>query len=124
MNQPLHVVLKKHVVSQHKELSMNIRPLHNGILFQFEEETDASRNHAFKEVSDAGIITFADTDKATKMGRWGVVIAVGNSVTDTDVVPGARICIEPLQWTKGVTIEGDTYWKTDEEKVLAVHPQG
>lgn len=101
---------------------MKIRPLHNGILFQFEEEIDMNRNGAFKEKSDAGILTFANTDAATKQGRWGVVIAVGKSVLDSDIVPGARICIEPLKWTKGVSVSGDTYWKTDEDQVLAVGP--
>ena len=100
---------------------MNIRPLHDSIIFKFEEDIDRNRNSTFKEKSDAGIITFADRDKATTQGRWGIVVAVGNSVKDTDIIPGARICIEPLKWTSGAVISAnETIWKTDESNVLLV----
>ena len=44
----------------------------------------------------------------------------GNEVIDEGIVPGARIFIEALKWTKRFEVDGENFWKTDEDNVLAV----
>lgn len=97
---------------------MNIRPIRDGIIFQFEDEIDRTAKSGFKNKTESGIVLGVNMDDSTKTPRWGKVVFVGNDVVDKDIVPGSRICIEPMMWTNEVVIEGVSYWKTDESKVL------
>lgn len=99
---------------------MKIRPLHNGIIFKFEDEIDRNAKSGFKDTSDGGIYLGVDMDRSTKRPRWGVVVSVGTGVIDDGIKPGARICIEALMWTNETVISGESIWKTDEDQVLLV----
>ncbi len=100
-----------------------LRVFHNDILFQFEDE-DALLNdgkktaRGFKEVTDWGF-TFSSSKESAGNARWGIVVAVGPEV-DRDIFVGGRILIENLKWTEGVEFERQTYWKTNDEVVLAI----
>lgn len=101
-----------------------LRVLRNEILFQFEDE-DAMLNdgrksaRGFKEVTDWGF-TIVSSKESAGNARWGIVIAVGPDVDQNDISVGRRILIENLKWTEGVDFERKTYWKTNDEVVLAV----
>lgn len=100
---------------------MNIRPLHNSILFRFEEEIErGSHTTGFKDKTEGGIYLGVSHERSTSSPRWGTVVSVGNSVKDADIQPGVRICIEALQWTNEVRTGGESFWRTDEDKVLLV----
>ena len=98
-----------------------LRPLHDQILFRFEERivTNDQGIKMFETTSNAGIVVMGNIDESTKAAKWGKVIAIGNSVTQVEV--GDRILIEPLMWTEGIKIEyEETFWKTDETKVIGL----
>ncbi len=95
-----------------------LRPLRNGIIFQFEENIIKNKKFTFEEKTDWGF-KLNSFDESSKHPRWGIVVTVGNEVVDEGLVTGARILIEALKWTNGVEVEGETYWKTDEDHVLA-----
>ena len=100
---------------------MNIRPLHNSIIFEFEDAIErGAHTTGFKDQTESGLYLGVSHERSTGSPRWGKVLAVGNSVKDKDIQPGVRICIEALQWTNEVRTEGVSFWRTDEEKVLLV----
>ena len=97
-----------------------LRALRNGIIFQFEEKVTKSKHSTFEgEETDWGFKLNNNFDESSKHPRWGIIVVVGNEVVDKGLEPGARILIEALKWTNGVEVEGETYWKTDEDHVLA-----
>lgn len=97
-----------------------LRAIYNHVVFQFEDELATSKGvKQFKSETNWGFEIRADFDHATKAPRWGIVVAVGPHVCD-DIKEGMRILIEPLKWTEGVEHEGVSYWRTDDEHVLAV----
>ncbi len=100
-----------------------LRVFKNDILFQFEDEDavlfDGKRSaRGFKEQTDWGFVFTSSKDSASN-ARWGKVVAVGPEV-DSDIFVGRRILIENLKWTEGVEFERQTYWKTNDEVVLAL----
>lgn len=97
-----------------------MRALRNGIVFQFEEKVTKSKKSTFEEATDWGFQLNNDFDESAKKSRWGIIVAAGDEVIDEGLVPGARILIEALAWTNGFDVDGETYWKTDESKVLAI----
>lgn len=98
-----------------------LRALRNGIVFQFEEAIKGSgKDHGFNETSQGGIYLGSSFDATAKQSRWGIVTSVGDEVMDEGIVPGARVFIEALKWTNGFEVDGQKYWKTDEECILLV----
>jgi len=100
-----------------------LRVFRNEILFQFEDEdaiiNDGKRTaRGFKEVTEWGF-TIVSSKESASNARWGIVKAVGPEV-GPDIFIGRRILIESLKWTEGVEYERETYWKTNEDVVLAV----
>ena len=96
-----------------------LRALRNGIIFQFEEVTTSNRGQ-FQETTKSGIYLAPSFDESAKKARWGIVFFVGNEIIDKSIVPGARIFIEALKWTKRFKVDDENFWKTDEDNVLAV----
>ncbi len=96
-----------------------LRALRNGIVFQFEEAVTSNKGQ-FTETTKSGIYLGSNFDESAKKSRWGIVTSVGNEVIDEGIVPGARIFIEALKWTKRFEVDGENFWKTDEDNVLAV----
>ena len=101
----------------------HIKAIRNHVIFQFEDEIVRKSDHGksrsqFAEKTDWGF-EISSYDEGTKTPRWGIVVSVGNEVVP-DVQVGSRILIEPLQWTEAIELEGDKYWRTDDQKIMAV----
>lgn len=101
-------------------MSAKLRPLLSNIIFQFEDElATANGIKQFKETTSWGFDLRSNFDHNTKAPRWGIVVAVGPDVSE-EIKEGTAILIEPLKWTEGVKLEGEHYWMTNEDQVLAV----
>jgi len=101
----------------------SIKAIRNHIIFQFENEivkktNQGKRRSQFSEKTDWGF-EMSNYDEGTKSPRWGIVISVGHEVI-SDIQVGSRILIEPLQWTDAIEIEGVEYWRTDDQKIMAI----
>ena len=84
------------------------------ILFKFYDETAKGR---FVPKTEWGFELKRETEDMKDM-RWGIATAVGPNVKHVKV--GDYILIEPLMWTLNFEFEGEKYWATDEEKIVAV----
>ena len=91
-------------------------PLGNGFLFTF--FSDTAKGQFIERNKGQIILTHQDLDHQGKYARWGKVEAVGSEVKGFKV--GDIDLIEALQWTKGFDFEGMRFWKSDEEKVIAL----
>lgn len=100
-----------------------ITPLHNHILFRF-EDTLKNQNgiRGFSKTTDWGFELGMTPDDSTKSPRWGLVVEVGIDVSD-NIQPGSRILIEPLRWTTGIKINDKEYWRTDSKSVIGIYGQ-
>jgi len=97
---------------------MNIRAIHNHILFQFLDRVTLKGE--FEEERTAfGIIIPNSYDLSAKTSRWAKIISLGPKCSDFLRKEGCEILIENLKWTKGVPLEGQMLWKTDEDQLLA-----
>ena len=95
---------------------MALKPLGKFFLFSFLNDTAGGK---FIERNRGMIIlTNQDLDLQGKFARWAKVEAVGDDVKDFGV--GDIVLIEALQWTTEVKFEGKSYWKSDEDKVIAI----
>lgn len=92
-----------------------IKALHDSIIFSF---NDAIANGRFMEKTESGLYLGFVKEESASAARYGEVIAVGSLVTSVQV--GDKILIEPLMWSDAFVIDGVKYWRTVEEKVLAV----
>jgi co-chaperonin GroES (HSP10) len=95
---------------------MNLNPIRNSIIFKFLDEID-SRGQ-FVTTTASGIILTSHHEDSARNPRWVEVLAVGPDCEK--VVPGDRILLPALRWTKGVKFEEQRMWKTDENEVVAV----
>jgi co-chaperonin GroES (HSP10) len=103
---------------------LKLRMLRNDILFQFEDDkavwNDGKLSQVgFKEKTSWGLEIISPTPSA-KSPRWARVLEVGPEVNQKDIKIGSRILIEHLMWTNAVEIDRVEYWKTNDEKILAV----
>lgn len=94
--------------------SANLRCPKSRILFQFFQ---SNRGGSFNNNTDWGFEIKKPTEDILTP-RWAVVKVIGKDVKH--VKPGQYILIEPSMWTLGFTYEGDKYWATAEEKLIAV----
>jgi co-chaperonin GroES (HSP10) len=94
---------------------MKIETHSNNVIFKFVEKTTQDR---FVNSSKAGIIISSQDSTQGQVARWGHVTHVGD---DVDAVkPGDYILIEHGMWTNGFYVDDVRYWKTDEDKIMAV----
>lgn len=93
-----------------------LKPLHNGILFQFLNETSAGQ--FIDKNKGRIIIARPELDTQGKYARWVRIEAVGERVKNCKV--GDIALISPGKWTTGFTHEEIKYWKSDDEWVLAI----
>lgn len=97
-----------------------LRPLLSNIIFKFEDELASSNGiKQFRETTSWGFDLRTNFDINVKSPRWGIVVAVGPDVKE-DIKEGMSILIEALKWTEGVELEGQHYWMTNEDQILAV----
>jgi co-chaperonin GroES (HSP10) len=92
-----------------------IKALNDSIIFTFE---DAVRNGQFMEQTASGLYLGFVKEESAQAARYGRVKAVGHKVRDVKV--GDRILIEPLMWSDAFKVENQKFWRTTEEKVLAI----
>jgi len=100
---------------------MKLKPIKNNIFFKFVDKlvTDQSDNRVFETVSENGIVMMGNYDDSAKSNRWVEVLEVGPDVTP-EIKTGSMICVEALQWTERSTLDGEDFWRTNDEKVLVV----
>jgi len=100
-----------------------LRPLGDGILFQFEDDMvrGAQGKLHFKETTNWGFTVGGQEayDSSAKLPRWAIVKFVGKKVPD-NIAVGSRVLIEPLKWTSGVKVNDETYWKTNSDYIMAI----
>jgi co-chaperonin GroES (HSP10) len=85
------------------------------IIFQFVEDVTAKR---FVNSTASGIIISQQDGVQASVPRWGKVTHVGPEVVDVNV--GDFVLIEAGKWTTGFYVNKERYWKTDEERVMAI----
>lgn len=101
-------------------MTVKLRPLLNNIIFHFEDElATANGIKQFRETTSWGFDLRSNFDSNVKSPRWGIVVATGPDVSE-EIKEGMAILIEPLKWTEGVQLEGQHYWMTNEDQILAV----
>ena len=95
---------------------MNLKPLGNNFIFEF---TNSTYGGQFVERNSGQIIlTNQDLTEQGKWARWGKVLAIGDHVSTFNV--GDYVLIEALKWTSKMVFQDHSYWKSDEEKVIAI----
>ena len=98
---------------------IQIKPIRNHIIFQFEEEKATyNGTNQFKERTDWGF-EFVHLTTSMEFARWVTVIAVGPEVPEY-ITPKMRVCVDKLKWTKGILIDGEMYWRTDSDQILLI----
>jgi len=91
----------------------------NGVLFKFDQTV--TTEGLFREEKIGSIEIVRSVDASVKTARWATVLKVGPKVIDKGLVPGARILIETLQWSRAIKLnDGSSVWKTDETKIIGV----
>jgi hypothetical protein len=95
---------------------MSLKAIGKTFLFTFFSETVGGK--FIDRNSGVIILTNQDMSDQGKMARWARVEEVGPSVSAFN--KGDIVLIEALQWTTEVRFEGKSYWKSDEDKVIAI----
>jgi co-chaperonin GroES (HSP10) len=97
---------------------MNIRAIHNQILFQFLDKVTVE-GYFEEEKTKTGIVILSHFDTSAKTSRWAKIISLGPACSDFLKKEGCEILIENLKWSIGVPFNGERLWKTDEDMLLA-----
>lgn len=96
-----------------------IKAIRNHVIFQFvDKKTRHMGVSQFEEATDWGF-TFVRVDDTTGNPRWGVVKVVGHEVPE-DIQPGMAVLIESLKWTNEFEVDGELFWRTDSDSILAI----
>lgn len=88
--------------------------LNNGVLFRFLDTTSGQQGKFTDRASASGIIISARRADQNNP-RWGEVIAIG---PDAAVSVGDYIFIEGGAWSPEITFAGESFWKTDDERII------
>jgi hypothetical protein len=97
---------------------MKPKAIHNHILFQFVDGVN-SRGEFREGQSLGGIELMGGFDTSIKTSRWGRIVSMGPGCSKELANSSKEILIENLKWTIGVRFGGETFWRTDEDQVLA-----
>lgn len=97
---------------------VNIKALHNHVIFQFIDKLSTKGFKHFAEKTDWGF-EFEDKSISLEHCRWVKVVSVGEDVPE-DIKPGMEVLVDKLKWTNAVKINGEDYWRTDSDHVLMV----
>ena len=92
---------------------MHIQPLKDGIIFQFYDDSTSTR---FVNKTKSGIAIAISAKDQANVDRWGVVTAIGPDVKSAKV--REAILVESGFWTPSFDVNGDKFWKTDEQHVI------
>lgn len=92
---------------------MHLKPVKNGIIFQFYDDSTSTR---FINKTESGIAIAISAKDQSNVDRWGVVTDIGPEVKQVKV--GEAILVESGFWTTSFEVNGHKYWKTDEDHVI------
>jgi co-chaperonin GroES (HSP10) len=97
------------------------RAIHKDVIFKFPYDTVRMKEQIdriqFMEKTDWGF-TYTSFADSLNQPRYGIVVAVGPEVCD-EIKIGQKILIEALKWTNAFVINGEKYWKTTQDFILA-----
>ena len=96
---------------------MNIRAIHNHILFQFLDRVN-SIGQFEEEKTTSGLVILGDHSKSANQPRWAKIISLGPDCSDELRVDGCEILIDNLRWTPGIKYKNEPLWRTDEDQLL------
>ena len=101
---------------------MKLLPLGKKFTFTFVDKvvvrTDMDRRRTqFEETTELGF-TISSYDEGTKTPRWVIVMDVGPDVTEFKT--GDKVLVDALKWSDALEFDGNNFWYSDEEQVLAV----
>ena len=94
---------------------LQLEALRKNIIFQFVEDVTDTR---FVNSTASGLLVSSKDTNQTAIPRWVEVTHIGPDVDGIAV--GDFALIEAGKWTPGFYVEEARYWKTDEDKVLAL----
>lgn len=94
---------------------MIIEAVRNYVIFTFVEDIYGDR---FVNKTDGQIILTSDDKAQTTYPRWGKVVNTGPDVHGIEV--DEYVLIEPGKWTSHFYVNGERYWKTDDEQIMCV----
>lgn len=100
-----------------------LRAIREHIIFQFigveiVRRSNMQNRTQFQETTDWGF-QHTSFDESLNIPRWANVLAVGPEVSE-EIKPGMVVLVDALKWTPGLEMDGQTYWRTDEQHILAV----
>lgn len=112
-------------MSQPQPTTNQLRATANHVIFQFEQEikrkavggSDGGIGH-FVEKTDWGF-TFESLSESADDSRWGIVHSTG-PLADKEIQPGMKVLVAPLKWTNAYEYNGEKYWTTNDEWILAI----
>lgn len=96
-----------------------LKPLKDNIAFIFLEKFDG-KNFIEDNPSEILHVEMRSHDMSGKTPRWVRVLAVGPTVEDPEIKPGAIILVDALRWTEGFKFDGVQVWFTKEKEVSAI----
>ncbi len=97
-------------------MHQKLKPLKNNIVFQFMDEV-TSKGQFVEAMSTRGLFMTASHDDSAKRPRWCRVVAVGPDCMT--VKPDDLILLPSLRWSESAKMSGQSYWKTNEDEVVA-----
>jgi len=101
------------------ERMTTMQAVNSNIIFQFVDETTLGR---FVNQHHMGILISSLDVNQSSAPRWGRVTHVGPGVSP-EVTVGEYVLIEAGKWTRYFEIDGERYWKTDDQQVLFASPE-
>lgn len=100
---------------------MQIKAIRNKIIVQFLDQinSDGTFTNRAKPSSSMLIMPTKRSDFSEQsVARWAVVTSVGSEVAEIAI--GDYVLIEPLKWTTSVEVDGQKYWQTEEQFIMAI----
>jgi co-chaperonin GroES (HSP10) len=96
---------------------MTLKPIRKNIIFQF---CDPVGSINFIPQTKSGIIlTDNHQYKEAHTVKWGRLVSCGPEVS-SEISESKYILIEPGKWTENFKLDGEKFWKTEEDFILAV----
>ena len=93
-----------------------IKPIKNNFVFKFLDPNQDGR--FINRTKSSIILTNKNDEEQTSVPRWGEVISIGPDVSEFK--PGEFVLVGAGRWSQFFKIDGEKYWKSDSEQVLAV----
>lgn len=96
-------------------MTYQIESIKNNVIFKFIEDATSTR---FINSTSSGILVAHNDGTQASIPRWGKVTHVGPDVQDVAI--DDFILIEAGMWTPGFYVNGERFWKTDDQKVMCL----